>query len=158
MHLRCHEPEGVLRLQSDDASAAINNGRFLRIGAEDASPKMGKEVDGGLLASPRQDPKATAYWRKYADRQYRRNLTDEPLPGIWPKVNARVELAVGLYDALERRTSGVPRGFLDDLGATSIEEVDCYSVAERLLDDDCVAAIDATRPRRRTLKRGAAKA
>jgi hypothetical protein len=65
---------------------------------------------------------------------------------------------MGLNDALESRTSGVPRGFLDGLGDTSIEEVDCYSVAERLPNDDCVAAIDATRPRRRSLKRGAAKA
>jgi hypothetical protein len=105
-----------------------------------------------------KDPKATAYWRKYADRQYRRSLTDEPMPGIWPKITARGELAMGIYDALAcRRTSGVPRGFLDDLGDTSIEEVDCYSVAERLLSDDCVAAIDATRPRRRSLKRGAGK-
>jgi hypothetical protein len=120
-------------------------------------PKWANKMTAAFGHRLDKDPKATAYWRKYADRQYRRNLTDEPLPGIWPKFNARGELAMGIYDALERRTSSVPRGFLDDLGDTSIVEVDCYSVAERLLNDDCVAAIDATRPRRRSLKRGAAK-
>ena len=112
-------------------------------------PKWANKLTAAFWHRLDKDPKATAYWRKYADRQYRRNLTDEPLPGIWPKFTARVALAMGLYDALASRTSGVPRGFLDDLGDTGIEEVDCYSVAERLLNDDCVAAIDATRPRRR---------
>jgi hypothetical protein len=96
-----------------------------------------------------KDPKASTYWRTYAHRQYRRNLTDEPMPGIWPKFNARSEVALGLYDTIERRTSGVPRGFLDYLGETSINEVDCYSLAERLLNDDVIAAIDATSPARR---------
>jgi len=49
---------------------------------------------------------------------------------------------MALYFALESRASTVPRRFLNDLGDSSLEEVDCYSLAEYLLDDAFVAALD----------------
>jgi len=114
--------------------------------------KWANNVTANFWRRLEKDAKSSKYWRKYSEWIYRRNLTDEPMPGIWPKFNARSELAMGLYDALERWAVSVPRGFSDDLGKSSIEEVDCYSLAERLLDDDFVAAIDAKSAKRRRIR------
>jgi len=89
------------------------------------------------------DPRSTKYWLRYADDVYRRSLRDEPMPGIWPKFTARSELAMAIYQALEEGTRTVPRGFVADLTGFDIGEVDCYSLAERILDDDTVNRIDA---------------
>jgi hypothetical protein len=98
-----------------------------------------------------KDIPSQRYWRKIADQQYRRNLTDEPMPGIWPKFNARGEIAMAIFESLEHRSSKVPNGFLEDLGDSDIEDVDCYSLAEGLLDERSIAAIDATSPKRRRI-------
>ena len=90
-----------------------------------------------------KDHKCRKYWLAYVERHYRRSLKDKPMPGIWPKFTARSEVAMALHEALEEATKDVPCGFLAELGDASIELVDCYSIAEKLLDDDMVRHVDA---------------
>ena len=79
-----------------------------------------------------------AYWNRYAEANYRRSLRDEPMPGIWPKFTARSEIAMAIFDALEQRDKKVPEGFFGGSVEMGIQDLDCYAIAERLLDDKMV--------------------
>ena len=96
-----------------------------------------------------KDEKNRKYWLRYAENVYRRSLKDERMPGIWPKFNARFDVGLNLYAALEEASRQVPKEFLTDLGDASIDLVDCYSISERLLDDKMVRRIEVIANNRR---------
>jgi len=96
------------------------------------------EVTTKFWAGLAADAKCMAYWTKYTQAHYRRSLKDEPLPGNWPKYTARSEIAMAIFEALEQRTKQAPRGFFSDGVDRDIQEVDCYAIAERLLNDELV--------------------
>jgi hypothetical protein len=84
------------------------------------------------------DPKCMTLWRREAERAYRRTFTDEPFPGIWPWYTARLSVGINIFQALEARDKIVPKGFLGGAGEPEIQQVDCYAIAERLLNDEMV--------------------
>lgn len=86
-----------------------------------------------------------------AEKTYRRSTRDERMPGIWPKYTGRVEVAMTLFSDLERKYGAAFRGILASFPECTLEDVDCYAIAERLLTDDLTARID-TRLRQRIQK------
>jgi hypothetical protein len=84
-----------------------------------------------------------AYWTKYAETHYRRSLKDEPMPGIRPKYTARTEIAMAIFQALEKKGKEVPAGLFAGDARVDIQGVDCYAIAERLLRDEVAQRIDS---------------
>lgn len=90
-----------------------------------------------------KDAKVKQYWAKYAESTYRRSLKDERNPGIWPKYSARIEVAMNMHGAVEEKSSHMPKGFSEYLGEASLDLVDFYGIAEKILDDGMVRRIEA---------------
>jgi hypothetical protein len=107
-----------------------------------AGKKWANKVTAEFWRCVSADPKCLAYWKKDAERIYRRSLVDDPMPGIWPKFSARTELALNIHQALEEGGRGVPKGFAAPLDEPELSLVDCYSLAERILDDELVDRMD----------------
>ncbi len=57
------------------------------------------------------------------------------MPGIWPKYTARWEIAMAIFQALEEGGKGVPAELCGGTVEMDIQDVDCYAIAERFLDD-----------------------
>jgi hypothetical protein len=88
------------------------------------------------------DPKSASYWNKEAERSYRMSVEGMPYPGVWPKFNGRTALAMWIHEVLEEGGRGVPKGFAAPLDEPELSLVDCYSLAERILDDALVERMD----------------
>jgi hypothetical protein len=96
------------------------------------------------------DPRALKLWQGEAEAAYRRTLKDEPMPGIWPKYTARTELGMAIFEALERNDKGVPKGYFSATSELEAQQVDCYWVAEQLLDDGRVGALESAHRKKKS--------
>ena len=95
-------------------------------------------VTANYWAKMLTDSKCMNLWTRNAEAVFRRSFRDEPMPGIWPKYCARVEVGMAIFQALEESGKRVPAGFFGGSVEMDIQDVDCYAIAERLLDDEMV--------------------
>jgi hypothetical protein len=90
---------------------------------------------------------AHAQWKRQAERAYAHSCRSEPMPGIWPKYTARVEIAMALHAGIERGGRAFPNSLIREMKEVSLDRIDFYGVAEALLSDALVERLDNKKAR-----------
>jgi hypothetical protein len=122
----------------------VDTKRTSRVAAAGRQPSSTflNDATGRFWTALQANAKILGRWSAVAVSSYRRTLKDEPMPGIWPRYTARLEIAMALHQAMEEGNRSLPAAFRESMASTSLADIDFYAVAERLLTDAVIGGID----------------